>query len=61
MSPPSSVEELRALLGSLTRYKRQDVGRMYGSQRRILVNGLFETMARDWRDRLFNLIDGGCG
>jgi hypothetical protein len=61
MSPPSSLEELRALLGSLARYKRQYVGRMYGSHRRILVNGLFETIARDWRERLFNVMDGGCG
>lgn len=60
MSPPSSLAELRTLLGNLTRYKRQYVGRMYGSRRRILVNGLSETFARNWREQLFDVIDGGC-
>ena len=61
MSPPSSLEELRELVGSLPRYKRQYVGRAYGDRRRILVNGLHDTLARSWRDRTFNVIDGGCG
>jgi len=38
-SPPSSVGELRALLASLSQYKRQYVGRAYGSGRRILWSG----------------------